>query len=155
MIAVVRTGLYDDDWGFGECFKNPAVYRLNRNRHGSTLLLVVLALAGFKVFLFRFLGLAVRNPEVEVVVRFIEVLVSCLKKFGVNRYQDAVKPARENDEKCETDVRCEKGMENPECGRLKCVPKKGKGESKPSCNSVVSSPILSRKKNLGSYCKGR
>lgn len=94
-----------------------------------------------KVLVFGLFSHANRTPEVQMIVRFLEVLAPCGEKLRVGRHHDAVQPARKKKQECETYVSCKKGLKNPECMRFKYVSEKAEGQSETSCDSVVSSPI--------------
>lgn len=80
----------------------------------------------------RFFSQAIRTPEVQVIVCFLEVLAPYSENVGVRRYHDAVQPARKEKEERETNVSCEKGLKDPECVRFEYVSEKAEGQSKTS-----------------------
>lgn len=69
---------------------------------------------GRKVSAFHFFGHANRTLKVQMIIRFLEVLVPCREKLGVCRYQDTVQPALEKKQECKTDVFRGKSWKNPE-----------------------------------------
>jgi len=70
-----------------------------------------------------------RTPEIQVIVGFLEVLPSCFEKFGVRRYHNAVQPAWKKEHECETNVSCEKRLENPEPVGFEYVAESAEGKS--------------------------
>lgn len=100
-----------------------------------------LVLDSGKVLVFRFFSHANGTPEVQMIVRFLEVLAPYGEKLRVGRDHYAVEPAREKKEEGKTDVSCEKSLKNPEGVRLEYVSEEAEGQGETGCNLVVSSRV--------------
>ena len=94
-----------------------------------------------EVLVLRFFSHANGTPEVQVVVRFLEVLAPYGEKLRVGRDHDAVKPAWKKKKEGKADVPREKGLKDPEGVRLKYVSEEAKGQGETSCDLVVSSRV--------------
>jgi len=114
--------------------------------HRALVLVVEVVPNSTKVLVFRFFSHANRTPEIQVIICFLEVFAPCGEKLRVRRYHDTVKPTWKKKQKCKADVSCEKCLKNPEHMRLKYISKKAEGQSKTSCNVVVSASMPSKKK---------
>ena len=108
---------------------------------------------GCKVLLLRFFGQTNRAPEIQVVIRFLEVLAPCSEKPRVRRYHDAVQPGREKYYEREANISCKKGLKNPERLRVECIAEQAECRNKTSCGVGVSFPIHPSKAPY-SYCRG-
>ena len=107
-----------------------------------------------KVLLLRFFCQTNRAPEIQVVIRFLEVLAPDGEKCRVRRHHDAVRPGREKDHERETNVSCEKCLKNPERLRVKCIAEKAEGRNKTGCDVGVSALMQALKRLIVTAGKG-
>ena len=134
-------------------FKTSYRGTIHRRSHKSTptvrvLVLVAVIRNSHKVLFLRLFSQTNRAPEIQVIIRFFEILAPGSEKTRVRGHYDAVHPRREKEQKRETNVSREKGLENPERSRVKYVTEEAEGRNETSCHVRVSALMRALKKHV-------